>query len=82
MKKHFDGSPVLNLNDDNDVHDAELIQQSTQNLQVKVCVVIHVYIIMVLCMLKLGWLEVVIRVEYKHLVVGFAGPVQQVIGMC
>ena len=32
LKKHFDGSPVFNLNDDSDVHDAELIQQSAQNL--------------------------------------------------
>ena len=78
LKKHFDGSPVLNLNDDNDVHNAELIQQSTQNLQVKVCVIMYMYIIMILCMLKLGWLEVVICVgkQYKHLIVGIAGHVQ------
>ena len=43
LNKHFDRSPVLNLNDDNDVHDAEPTQQSTQNLQVKVGVIIHVH---------------------------------------
>ena len=43
LNKHFDRSPVLNLNDDNDLHDAELTQQSTQNLQVKVGVIIHVH---------------------------------------
>ena len=43
LEKHFDESPVLNLNDDNDVHDAELIQQSTQNLQVKYNIHIHHY---------------------------------------
>ena len=43
LNKHFDRSPVLNLNDDNDLYDAELTQQSTQNLQVKVGVIIHVH---------------------------------------
>ena len=46
--------------------------------------IIYIYIITILCMLKLGWLEIVTCVgkQYKHLIVGIVGHVQQVNGMC